>query len=58
MPFVHGMRVAAPNGFKLSDAGAWRGGCAGEAGGAAAVTRGAVRCSACRPRFVHEPRNA
>ena len=40
------MRVATPNDPKLSDGGGWRGGCAGEGGGAAAVTAGAVRCSA------------
>ena len=31
---------------KLSDGGGWRAGCAGEGGGAASVTAGAVRCSA------------
>ena len=31
---------------KLSDGGGWRDGCAGEGGGAASVTAGAVRCSA------------
>ena len=31
---------------KLSDGGGWRDGCAGEGGGAANVTAGAVRCSA------------
>src|SRR5438093_328764 len=31
---------------KLSDGGGWRDGCAGEGGGAASVTAGAVRCIA------------
>jgi len=31
---------------KLSDGGGWRDGCAGEGGGSASVTAGAVRCSA------------
>ena len=35
-----------PNDPKLSDGGGWRDGCAGEGGGAASVTAGAVRCSA------------
>jgi len=35
-----------PNDPKLSDGGGWRDGCAGEDGGAASVTAGAVRCSA------------
>ena len=35
-----------PNDHKLSDGGGWRDGCAGEGGGAASVTAGAVRCSA------------
>ena len=39
-------RVATPNDPKLSDGGGWRDGCAGEGGGAASVTAGAVRCSA------------
>ena len=37
---------ATPNDPKLSDGGGWRDGCAGEGGGAASVTAGAVRCSA------------
>jgi hypothetical protein len=36
----------SPNDPKLSDGGGWRDGCAGEGGGAASVTAGAVRCSA------------
>ncbi len=36
----------SPNDRKLSDGGGWRDGCAGEGGGAASVTAGAVRCSA------------
>jgi len=44
--FVHRTRVATPNDPKLSDGGGWRDGCAGEGGGAASVTAGAVRCSA------------
>jgi hypothetical protein len=43
---LHGEREQWPNDPKLSDGGGWRGGCAGEGGGAAAVTAGAVRCSA------------
>ena len=42
----YGVRVASPNDPKLSDGGGWRDGCAGEGGGAASVTAGAVRCSA------------
>jgi hypothetical protein len=38
--------AASPNDPKLSDGGGWRDGCAGEGGGAASVTAGAVRCSA------------
>jgi len=37
---------ASANDPKLSDGGGWRDGCAGEGGGAASVTAGAVRCSA------------
>src|SRR4051812_11479619 len=37
---------ATANDPKLSDGGGWRDGCAGEGGGAASVTAGAVRCSA------------
>jgi hypothetical protein len=45
--------VAPPNDPKLSDGGGWRDGCAGEGGGAASVTAGAVRCSAwLGPRFI------
>ena len=40
------MTRATPNDPKLSDGGGWRDGCAGEGGGAASVTAGAVRCSA------------
>jgi len=43
--FIHGKRVASPNDLKLSDCPARRDGCAGEGGGAAGVTRGAVRSS-------------
>ena len=39
-------RVVTPNDLKLSDCPARRDGCAGEGGGAAGVTRGAVRSSA------------
>ena len=39
-------RVVTPNDLKLSDCPARRDGCAGESGGAAGVTRGAVRSSA------------
>jgi hypothetical protein len=35
--------VKSPNDPKLSDGGGWRAGCAGEGGGAASVTAGAVR---------------
>ena len=43
---VSTLRVETPNDPKLSDCGARRGGCAVGLRGAAAVTRGAVRCSA------------
>ena len=42
----HGRCAESPNDPKLSDGGGWRDGCAGEGGGAASVTAGAVRCSA------------
>ena len=42
----YGRRAQSPNDPKLSDGGGWRDGCAGEGGGAASVTAGAVRCSA------------
>ncbi len=42
---AHG-RAPRPIDPKLSDGGGWRDGCAGEGGGAASVTAGAVRCSA------------
>ena len=43
---IHRVRVVTPNDLKLSDCPARRDGCAGECGGAAGVTRGAVRSSA------------
>jgi hypothetical protein len=43
---VKGAAHSGPNDLKLSDGGGWRAGCAGEGGGAASVTAGAVRCSA------------
>ena len=42
----HGRCAKSPNDPKLSDCPARRDGCAGEGGGAAGVTRGAVRSSA------------
>ena len=43
---IHRTRAESPNDLKLSDCPARRDGCAGEGGGAAGVTRGAVRSSA------------
>ena len=43
---VHTESAETPNDLKLSDCPARRDGCAGEGGGAAGVTRGAVRSSA------------
>jgi hypothetical protein len=42
----HERRAESPNDLKLSDCPARRDGCVGEGGGAAGVTRGAVRSSA------------
>jgi hypothetical protein len=43
---IHDEMLDAVNDPKLSDCGGWRDGCAGEGGGAASLTAGAVRCIA------------